>query len=281
MKTIAIVTGATSGIGREFVRQLDGAYYGQIDEFWAVGRSQERLAELAESTYAPVRGFALDLTQPSAIDELRCALASEDDVRVSWLVNSAGFGRFGRYGRYDETPGGREDAGMLRLNCLALVEMCDMTLPYMFAGSRIVNMASVAAYLPVSPMGTYAATKRFVLDLTRTLNFDLLGTGIHACAVCPKAVRTSFWKEAGKERSVGFTFGTERAYDVVRKAIRAVNFGRGAIITSPDMKLVCGAAKVLPYGVLQCAVRVAQTAADGVAKVGKRIEEETESLRSR
>ena len=318
MKTIAIVTGATSGIGREFVRQLDGEYYGRIDEFWAIGRSEERLAELAGSTYAPVRTFALDLTQQASLDTLRAALAEEavrassaggadtpqetlstrtaepsavqeapakeaartvapnDSLRVGWLVNSAGFGRFGAFGAPaasgdseasrtavtgDAATGSATapgvDAQMVRLNCLALTELCEMTLTYMGPGSRIVNMASVAAYLPISPMATYAATKRFVLDVTRALNEDLRGTNIHACAVCPKAVRTRFWDEAGKASGIGFAFGTESAYDVVRKAIAAVERGAGSIITSPDMKLACAAAKVLPYPALAQAARLA------------------------
>lgn len=272
MKTIAIVTGATSGIGREFVRQLDGEYYGRIDEFWAVGRSQERLAELAASTYAPVRAFALDLTCQDSLDKLRSELAAENarvsseggELRVGWLVNSAGFGRFGAFGspagsddsEADAAAGGI-DAQMVRLNCLALTELCEMALAHMGPGSRIVNMASVAAYLPISPMATYAATKRFVLDVTRALNEDLRGTDIHACAVCPKAVRTRFWDEAGTAAGIGFAFGTERAYDVVRKAIAVVERGAGSVITAPDMKLACGVAKVLPYPALAQAARLA------------------------
>lgn len=276
MKSIAIVTGATSGIGREFVRQLDGEYYGRIDEFWAIGRNTERLAELASSTYARVRPFALDLTQQAALDELRAALTEEasrlaaegSELRVGWLVNSAGFGRFGAFGGVgagtDDSEASCDAAGvdtqMVRLNCLALTEMCEMALAYMGPGSRIVNMASVAAYLPISPMATYAASKRFVLDVTRALNEDLRGTDIHACAVCPKAVRTRFWDEAGKASGIGFAFGTESAYNVVRKAIAAVERGAGSVITSPDMKVACGAAKVLPYPVLASVGRLAQAA---------------------
>ena len=282
MKTIAIVTGATSGLGREFVRQLDGTYYGRIDEFWAIGRDRTRLAELAQSTYAPVRTFALDLSEQASLDELREALSrehrgvlamrqsqapggssdGETGLRVGWLVNSAGFGSFGGF---DLGIDGGVNAGMVRLNCLALVEMCEMALPYMGRGSRIVNMSSAAAWLPVPALGTYAATKRFVLDVTRILNEELRGTGINACAVCPKAVNTRFWdrmspvelESAGARLS--HALGTERAYDVVRKAIAAVNQGRGAIITSPDMKVLCAAAKVLPYPVLAAGGRLAQT----------------------
>lgn len=251
MTRIAMVTGATSGVGREFCRQLDGAYYGRIDEFWAVGRDESRLEELSRSLYAPVRPFALDLRQERSFDVLRSELASMGDASVSWLVNSAGFGWFG-----DETSADPSLlADMVRVNCLATVEMTGLALPYVQAGSRIVNMSSVAAYLPVPGMGVYAATKSFVLDVTRTLNQELAGTGINACAVCPKAMATGFWKDVGSEAVIhgAMSLGTEQVYDVVRKAIAAVEAGRGAIVTAPDMRLLTAVAKVLPYGVLRAA----------------------------
>jgi short-subunit dehydrogenase len=244
MKTIAIVTGATSGVGREFVRQLDGTYYGKLDEIWAVARDARELDAVASQTYAPTRPFALDLTDPAAVPALAAALEAED-VRVLWLVNAAGMGRFEPF---SATPAADLRA-MVELNCLALTDLTSAALPHMAAGSRIVNLASVAAYMPFPSMGVYAATKRYVLDLTRALNAELSGCDIHACAVCPKAMRTSFWEEAGSEADLGFFFGTEKVFDVVRKAIAAVNAGHGAIVTSPEMKLVCGALKVLPYGV--------------------------------
>lgn len=245
MKTIAIVTGATSGVGREFVRQLDGRYYGQLDEIWAIARHAENLEALVDATYAPVRPFALDLARTSSIDVIAAALAAEPDMHVRWLVNSAGVGWFGPL---QEMPSGRAQ-DMVRLNCLALLDLTCAALPYMARGSRIANMASVAAWMPLPHMGLYAATKRFVLDLTRSLNADLAGTGIHACAVCPKALKTGFWKEA--EADMGGLLGTERVYDVVRKAIVAVEHGRGSVVTAPDMKVARALFNVLPYGVSQ------------------------------
>ena len=253
MKRIAIVTGATSGAGREFVRQLDGTLYGQLDELWAVARSGEELEALANVTYAPVRPFALDLTDPASFDVLRAALAAEGEVRVSWLVNSAGCGWFGPQADADPAVVRR----MVSLNCLALAETCELALPYMGDGSRIVNMSSVAAWLPLPQMGVYAATKRFVLDMTRALNEDLRGTGIHACAVCPKAMDTAFWREAGPARGLGYLLGSEKPYHMVRRAIAAAQAGRGSVITAPEMRAVCAVAQVLPYGALALAGRAA------------------------
>lgn len=262
MKNVVIVTGATSGVGREFVRQLDGLMYGQVDEIWAVARDEGELERLAGETYAPVRRFARDLTDPASARLLGEALAEEqaaDGVCVSWLVNSAGTGWFGPF----QEMGAETADRMVRLNCLALVDATYEVLPFMQPGSHIVNMASAAAYMPLPGMGLYAATKRFVLDLTRSLNEDLRGTGITACAACPKAMRTPFWDGAGAEADKGmaFFFGTERVFDVVRKTIRAARAGRGSVITSPDMVAACALFKALPYGAVCAASRLGLAAA--------------------
>ncbi len=252
MKVIAIVTGATSGVGREFVRQLDGLYYGKIDEVWAVARDAGALEELKRTTYAPVRPFAMDLAEDASAQRLLAELDGGGDLRVGWLVNSAGTGWFGPA---QAAPEGTVER-MVRLNCLALATLTGGALKHMAAGSRIVNVASAAAFLPVAGMATYAATKRFVLDLTRALNGDLAGTGIHACAVCPKALATRFWEGAGDD-AVARVFGTERVYDVVRKAIAAVNRGQSYIVTAPDMKVLCALANALPYCLTSGAVSLA------------------------
>ena len=122
MKNVAIVTGATSGVGREFVRQLDEMLYGSIDEIWAVARSEESLARLSETARTPVRAFALDLTDTSAPRRLEMALELEQaaqGVNVAWLVNSAGSGWFGGYQDMDSSAVRR----MVELNCLALADI--------------------------------------------------------------------------------------------------------------------------------------------------------------
>ncbi len=267
MKRIVIVTGATSGVGREFVRQLDEALHGQVDEIWAVARNAGELAQLADETLTPVRAFGLDLTSSGAVSELEAALAAENaalGIYVSWLVNSAGTGWFGTYQDMD----GNRVRRMVELNCLALADITSAALPYMGPDSHIVNMASVAAYLPLPGMALYGATKRFVLDLTRGLNEDLRGTGITATAVCPKAMKTAFWDEAGTDsaKSMGFFFGCENVCDVVRKAVRAAAMGRGKVVTSPDMKLACAAFKILPYGVTCAATKAALAARKKLAR---------------
>lgn len=244
MTDVAIVTGASSGVGREFVRQLDLGKGGPLDEIWLIARSADRLEQIAEETVTNCRVFALDLTKDSSFLSVRDALEADDSIRVQWLVNSAGYGKFGRL---DEISP-QDNADMVRLNCIAVVEMCYHALPRMVPGSRIVNMSSIAGIAPQPELSVYSASKRFVLDFSRTLDHELSPVGIHVTAVCPKFMDTGFLDRPGNPESVRrmTSIGFERPVDVVRKALRAAVLGRATCVPSPDMKVVHVACKVLP-----------------------------------
>lgn len=246
MKDIAIVTGATSGVGREFVRQLDAGAGGPLDEIWVVARSTDRLDRIVANGTVPTRAFALDLCDPASFDALSAALAQEgEDLCVQWLVNSAGFGKFGDLASISRAS----NADMVRLNCLAVLEMCYLALPYMASGSRIINMASVAAFIPQPYLSVYSATKRFVLDFTRGLDAELREVGIHATAVCPKFMDTGFLDNPGNEEVAGamLSVGFEDVSRCVSRALRAALFGSNLCITSFDMRVAYVTTKVLPY----------------------------------
>lgn len=244
MRNIAIVTGASSGVGREFVHQLDRGAGGPLDEIWVVARRQDRLDQLVAACGTTVRTFALDLTKASSFDVIEGALAESDDANVAWLVNSAGFGKFGSV----QEIGSRGNGDMIRLNCLALVEMCYRTLPHMHAGSRIVNMASIAALVPQPGLSVYAASKSFVLSFSRALDEELGGVGIHVTAVCPKFMNTEFLKTAGNAAvAARMTFiGFEEPRQVVRKALMAGVRGDQVCVPAWDMKVLHVLTKVLP-----------------------------------
>ena len=186
---IAIVTGASSGMGREFVLQL--SQYVQVDEIWAIARRTEALESLKAESSVPVRPVCLDLGRRSSFENLNNLLdAEKPNIRL--LVNAAGFGKFGSY-RYIDVE---DECRMIELNCTALVRMTRLALPYMASGSHILQLDSLSAFQPVPYLNTYAATKHFVLAYSRALNRELKGTGIRCMSMNPGWVKTEFFNHA-------------------------------------------------------------------------------------
>lgn len=175
---IAIVTGASSGLGREFVKAI--ARQKDIEEIWIVARREERLSEIARETSRPVVPIPLDLTKQESIAALRSRMADQKpDIRI--LVNAAGFGKMGNYAEISEW----DTNDIIELNCRALVNMTLSALPYMQRGARILEIASVASFQPLPAFNVYAASKAFVCSYSRALRWELFGRGIHVTAVCP------------------------------------------------------------------------------------------------
>ena len=187
--TVAIVTGASSGMGKEFVLQL--SHYVQVDEIWAIARRQDALEELKSLTEISVRPISLDLCQKESFEVLSRLLAAEQpDVKL--LVNAAGFGKFGIYHKIPV----EQELQMIELNCKALVAMTRAVLPYMHSGSHVLQLDSLSAFQPVPYITTYGATKAFVLSYTRAMIRELHGTGIRMMAMNPGWVKTEFFDHA-------------------------------------------------------------------------------------
>ncbi len=186
---IAIVTGASSGMGKEFVLQL-GSYV-QVDEIWVIARREQALLALKEQCPVPVRPVVLDLGTEAAFTQYENLLRQEQP-EVKLLVNAAGFGKFGSFENIPLT----DELGMIDLNCRALVAMTRLTLPYMHAGSHILQLDSLSAFQPVPYITTYGATKSFVLSYSRAMNMELKSRGIRMMAMNPGWVKTEFFNHA-------------------------------------------------------------------------------------
>lgn len=220
---IAVVTGASSGLGREFALQIDKKM--SFDEIWLVARREDRLNSLAAAMKTPVRVLALDLTRGESFKTLSGLLETErPDVRL--LVNAAGFGKFGSV--MSQRP--EDISGMISLNIGALVSMTVLFAKYMCVGSRIVNFASVSGFVSLPYMNVYSATKAFVLSYSRALNDELRPRGISVTAVCPYWVDTEFIQVASDSPEGGAVNSFPlicSAVPVVAKAIDDSSAGRG------------------------------------------------------
>lgn len=183
---IGIVTGASSGLGREFARQLAGTY--ALDEIWLIARRADRL-EATARTIVPGKGviIPMDLNDPAAMQDFETRLR-EAAPRIRVLVNSAGYALDAPLA---EAPLERL-MDMIDLNVKALVRLTRACLPYMEKGGVILQVASINAFLPVARGAVYAGTKAFVRLFSLSLAMELKGQGIHVMTVSPGPVNTEF-----------------------------------------------------------------------------------------
>ena len=239
---IAIVTGASSGMGREFVVQL--AEKENYDEIWAIARREDRLLELKEQVPC-VRPLAMDLTLPASLEKLQDML-KEVAPEVKTLVNAGGFGKFGTY---EDVPL-NDSMNMIDLNAKALVAVTETVLPYMQRGSCVIQLDSLSAFQPVPYLNVYAATKAFVLSYSRGLNVELKPRGIRVIAVCPGWVRTEFFDraETTSDSAVTYFNVVYEAADVVRTAIRDMERGKKDVsIHGAPVRWQVRLVKLLPH----------------------------------
>lgn len=245
MKNIIIITGASSGIGMEFARQMDD-YFTNIDEFWLVARREEKMTELSKKLNHRTRIFAMDVTEADSLDRLEDTVIDQDAV-VRMLINCAGYGLLGYF--CEQEPEGQ--LGMIRLNCEALTDLTHRMIPYMRWGSRIIQIASSAAFLPQPNFAVYAATKSYVLSFSRALGQELKDMGIYVTSVCPGPVDTPFFdlaESTGSNLSVKkmFMVNAER---VVALALRDSYLKRPMSVCGLPIKAFRAIAKTVPHGV--------------------------------
>ncbi len=197
MKKIAIVTGASSGIGKEFFLSLNEKAK-DLEEIWVIARNAEKLNALQETTQTSLRVFSLDLSAKEALQTIEKALEQETP-QIEYLICASGFGRF--CGFQDDERETLEN--MVDLNCRSIVGLTRACAPYLNKGGLVMLVASVAAFQPIPYIATYAATKAFVLSYGRALNKELKKTrGARCLCVCPFWTKTAFFDRALSEQTV-------------------------------------------------------------------------------
>ena len=240
---IAVITGASAGIGREFVRAVDREE--RFDEIWVIARRLERLEALAAECRNPIRPVVLDLADLKNVEEYR-ALLEREQPEIGLLINAAGCGVFGPFAEKDL----KKQLDSATLNSLALTAMCHVSLPYMREGARIVNMGSNSAWQPVPYQTVYGASKSYVLNFSRSLGRELKPRKIHVMCVCPGWIKTEFQQVAHHDdyiRYVDRWYGPE---EVAVQALKDLKKGKIVSILGRPVRRQVRLVKFLPVSLV-------------------------------
>lgn len=240
---IAVVTGASSGMGREFVYALDRQQ--SFDEIWVLARREQRLIDLQTRVRARVRPIPCDLLKRESVYAYREMLEKERP-EVAVLVSAAGFGLFGTF---SEMPMD-EQLDIIGLNDQALTAMAYVTLPYMKKGSVIYNMGSMSAFQPVPYINVYGASKAYVLSFSRALRVELKPRGIKVMAVCPGWISTEFFDRAVTDDTISYYNRYYPPDKVVEQALKDMKRGKAvSVLGAPEQRQV-RLVKLLPVSVV-------------------------------
>ncbi|HHU07016.1 MAG TPA: SDR family NAD(P)-dependent oxidoreductase [Clostridiaceae bacterium] len=242
---IALITGASSGLGREFALQIDKL--SDVDEIWLVARREEKLSELSSGLTKQVRILALDLADEDSFATIKDEIKAHNPI-IGILVNSAGMGN---PGTFEKTEASFDDH-LLKLNVLALVRLTHIALPYCEAGSRILQISSVAAFIPQPNFSVYSASKAFVLYFARSLHQELAPRRITVTCVCPNPMETEFFKHEKNTKLIDRlkSHGTEKVEKVAAKALARSARGKDLSVSSFSARLIRVLAKILPQRLL-------------------------------
>ncbi|MEY2555167.1 MAG: uncharacterized protein QOF93_311 [Verrucomicrobiota bacterium] len=255
--SIALITGASAGIGREFARQLGS----RARLLVLIARREQRLSELRDelrnrNPQLNVHVRAVDLCDKSQIDGLVRWL-EENKIDIDFLINNAGLGD---YGSFATSPSERDDE-MVQVNVVALTSLTRRLLPQMIARKRgaILNVSSSAGFLPIPGMAVYAASKAYANSFSEALRAELRGTGVTVTALCPGPVHTEFGdvaKRPGGEPERGPEFVYVSVEKTARDALAAVESDRPVVIPGFAMKLGMLLVRITPMSILRMAWRL-------------------------
>lgn len=244
--SIAILTGASAGLGRSFFKSLI-ARHPDLDGIWLIARRRERLEQMAQGAPVPVTVLPLDLVDTASYDTLAEKLNAAD-AKVKILINNAGVGELDNVADSNWPVQSR----MVDLNCRALTAVTTVVLPYMERGGFIVNVCSIASFCPNTRMTVYSSTKAYVMSFTKGLREELKPLGINALAVCPGPMNTEFLDVANiAGRSKMFkTLPYSDPDAVADKAMVAAAKGHCVYTHLFLFKLYRVLAKILPHSIM-------------------------------
>ncbi len=242
---IAIVTGASAGLGEEYIKCLVSEYP-DIEEIWMIARRADRLEKLAEAyKEKKLVPIPLDLIEYDSYEALRSKLETEKP-EVGILVNNAGFGTLGDFYEMEMLS----QARMVDLNNRALTAVTSCALPYMKKGSFIVNVCSIAAFAPNPRMTVYCSTKAYVYSFSKSLRFELKKRGINVLATCPGPMDTEFLPVAGINKGSSHTFDTLPRCNpkkVAKYSLKRASEGKGKYTPRIFYKFYHLLTKLLPH----------------------------------
>ena len=246
-KTTSLVTGASSGLGAEFARQLAA----RGSDLVLVARSADRLAALADELRArhrvTVTTVPADLSRTEQVSRVAAHAAA---TQVDVLVNNAGFGSYGSFAGLDP---GREHAEVM-VNAVAVVDLAHAVLPGMLARSRggIITVASSIAFQPSPHQAVYGATKSFALAFSEALWAETRGSGVRILALCPGPVATGFFASLGDEAATSSIIYKRTAdpADVVRAGLRGFDHDAMTIIPGLRTRVLAQGYRFLPRTVM-------------------------------
>ena len=238
---IALISGASSGIGLALTKLIDELEY---DEIWLIASNEEKLSKTASELKTKSRVFAIDLSKKDALDTIFDALNIEKPS-IKHLVCSAGVGYNGKF----EDITKEMAAKMIDVNVRALTELTTICLPYIESGAKILQIASSAGFMPQPSFAVYSATKSYVISFSRALREELKKKKIAVTAVCPGPVDTPFFSglENVKEYKKKYAISPEK---VAKKAMKASRKNKALSIPTFSMKMVQLSSKIIPLSLI-------------------------------
>ena len=247
-KPVALITGASAGLGVEFARQLSAKGHRLV----LVARRKERLDELA-AELGNARVVALDLSEPGAAGRLMADLKKHKET-VELLVNNAGFGLAGKFDKLD----GARQREMIDLNCGALEELAHAVLPGMIErkSGGILNVASTAAFQPGPGMAVYFATKAFVLSFSEALHDEVKRYGIKVSCLCPGPTRTEFREVSGFNPKGPASKQSADARSVVEAGLNGLDQNKAVVVPGVTNKVISQINRFFPRAVMRRAARM-------------------------